>query len=64
MSKDIFILAKENQGKSNPIVTALLYIYCPAAAHWYLRNSPVQDVFDITGKRLRITLPSSQWLIA
>lgn len=50
MFKDIFILAKENQGASNPIVTALLYIYCPAAAHWYLRNSPVQDIFDITWK--------------
>ncbi len=50
MSKDIFILAQEYHGKSNPIVTALLYIYCPAAAHWYLRNSPVQDIFDVTWK--------------
>jgi hypothetical protein len=49
---DIFILAQEYRGKSNPIVTALLYIYCPAAAHWYLRNSPVLDVFDITWKAL------------
>ena len=47
MSKDIFILAKETQGKSNPIVAALLYTYCSAAAHWYVRNRPVEDVFDL-----------------
>ena len=52
MSKDLFILAKETQGRSNPIVTALLYSYCPAAAHWYVRNSPVDDVFDVVWKAL------------
>ncbi len=52
MSKDLFILAKETQGRSNPIVTALLYAYCPAAAHWYLRNRPIEDVFDLTWKAL------------
>jgi len=52
MSKDLFILAKETQGKSNPIVTALLYTYCPAAAHWYVRNTPVEDVFDLMWKAL------------
>lgn len=52
MTKDIFILAQEYRGESNPIVTALLYIYCPAAAHWYLRDTTVRDVFDITWKAL------------
>lgn len=52
MSKDLFILAKETQGKSNPIVTALLYTYCPAAAHWYVRNAPVEEVFDLMWKAL------------
>lgn len=52
MSKDLFILAKETQGKSNPIVTALLYTYCPVAAHWYVRNTPVEDVFDLMWKAL------------
>ena len=52
MSKDLFILAKETQGKSNPIVSALLYTYCPAAAHWYVRNTPVEDVFDLMWKAL------------
>ena len=52
MSKDLFILAKETQGRSNPIVTALLYSYCPSAAHWYVRNSPVDDVFDLVWKAL------------
>lgn len=52
MTKDIFILAQEYRGESNPIVTALLYIYCPAAAHWYLMDTPVRDVFDITWKAL------------
>ena len=48
MSKEIFIVAKETQGRSNPIVAALLYEYCSLAAHWYVRNVPVEDVFDIT----------------
>lgn len=52
MFKDLFILAHEYRGKSNPIVTALLYIFCPAAAHWYLRDTLVHDVFDITWKAL------------
>ncbi len=52
MSKDLFILARETQGKSNPIVTALLYTYCPAAAHWYVRNAPVEDVFDLMWQAL------------
>ena len=52
MSKDLFILAKETQGRSNPIVTALLYAYCPAAAHWYVRNRPVNDVFYLVWKAL------------
>ena len=34
MSKDIFIVAKQMAGKQNPIVSALLYDFCPAAAHW------------------------------
>ena len=52
MSHDLFSLAKETQGRSNPIVTALLYSYCPAAAHWYVRNSPVEVVFDLVWKAL------------
>lgn len=52
MSKDLFIVAKEMHGRSNPIVTALLYAYCPAAAHWYVRNGPVEEVFDIVWKAL------------
>lgn len=52
MSRDLFILAKDHQGRSNPIVTALLYDYCQAAAYWYLRNCPVEDVFDVVWKAL------------
>ncbi len=48
MSKDIFILAKETRGRSNPIVTALLYEYCSLAGYWYVRNIPVEDILDIT----------------
>ena len=62
MSKDIFILAKQMAGKQHPIVTALLYEFCPAAAHWYVRGAEPQEVFDVvwkafedyaTGKSLR-----------
>lgn len=62
MSKDIFILAKQMAGKQNPIVSALLYDFCPAAAHWYIRGAEPEEVFDVvwkafedyaTGKRFR-----------
>ena len=52
MSKDLFILAKETRGRSNPIVTALLYEYCSLAGYWYVRNTPVEDVIDITWRAL------------
>lgn len=52
MSKDIFILAKDSQGRSNPIVAALLYEHCSLAAHWYVRNVPVEEVFDVTWQAL------------
>lgn len=52
MSKDIFILANEARGRSNPIVAALLYDYCSLAAHWYVRNAPVEEVFDVTWQAL------------
>ena len=50
MSKDIFILAKQMAGKQNPIVSALLYDFCPAAAHWYVRGAEPEDVFDVVWK--------------
>jgi hypothetical protein len=62
MSKDLFILAKQTAGKQNPITTALLYEFCPAAAHWYIRGAESTEVFDVvwkafedyaTGKSLR-----------
>jgi len=52
MSKEIFILARETQGRSNPIVAALLYEYCSLAAHWYVRNVPVEEVFDVIWQAL------------
>lgn len=50
MSKDIFILAKQMAGKQNPIVSALLYDFCPAAAHWYVRGAEPEEVFDVVWK--------------
>src|SRR6266540_6840577 len=50
MSKDIFILAKQMTGKNNPIVSALLYDFCPAAAHWYVRGVEPEEVFDVVWK--------------
>ncbi|MGE5375041.1 MAG: hypothetical protein ACM3XO_08275 [Bacteroidota bacterium] len=52
MSKDIFILARQMAGKQDPIVSALLYQFCPAAAHWYLRNVQPEDVFDVVWRAL------------
>ncbi len=65
MSKDIFILARQMAGKNNPIVSALLYDFCPAAAHWYVRGVEPDDVFDVvwkafedyaTGKTFRVIM--------
>lgn len=50
MSKDIFIVAKQMAGKQNPIVSALLYDFCPAAAHWYVRGAEPEEVFDVVWK--------------
>jgi hypothetical protein len=50
VSKDIFILAKQMAGKQNPIVSALLYDFCPAAAHWYVRGAEPEEVFDVVWK--------------
>jgi hypothetical protein len=50
VSKDIFILAKQMAGKQNPIVSALLYDFCPAAAHWYVRGAAPEEVFDVVWK--------------
>jgi len=53
MSKDIFILAQDMAGKQNPIVAALLYEFCPAAAHWYVRNLQPEDVYDTVWQALQ-----------
>ena len=52
MSKDIFTVARQTAGERNPIVSALLYEFCPAAAHWYIRNVQSQDVFDVVWQAL------------
>ena len=53
MSKDIFILAKQMAGMQNPIVSALLYDFCPAAAHWYVRGAEPDEVFDVVWKAFK-----------
>jgi hypothetical protein len=47
MHRDIFEAIKNRKGKPSPIVAALLYSYCPAAAHWYVRNVQPEVVFDV-----------------
>ena len=37
-------------GKQNPIVSALLYDFCPGAAHWYVRGAEPDEVFDVVWK--------------
>ena len=52
MHTDVFEVARSTKGKPNPIVTALLYSFCPAAAHWYVRNVQPDVVFDVVWRAL------------
>lgn len=52
MYRDIFEAARNTKGKPNPIVAALLYSFCPAAAHWYVRNAQPEEVFDVVWQAL------------
>jgi hypothetical protein len=52
MHTDMFEVARSTKGKPNPIVTALLYSFCPAAAHWYVRNVYPEAVFDVVWRAL------------
>jgi hypothetical protein len=52
MYSDIFEVARSMKGKPNPIVTALLHSFCPAAAHWYVRNVHPDAVFDVVWRAL------------
>lgn len=50
--RDIFEVARETKGKPNPVVAALLYSFCSAAAHWYVRNVQPEQVFDVVWQAL------------
>ena len=52
MYRDIFEAARDKMGKPNPIMAALLYAFCPAAAHWYVRNVQPEAVFDVVWQAL------------
>jgi hypothetical protein len=52
MSKDVFTLSRLMAGKQDPIVSALLYEFCPVAAHWYVRHVQPEDVFDVVWQAL------------
>jgi hypothetical protein len=52
MHRDIFEAIKDRKGKPSPIIAALLYSYCPAAAHWYVRNVQPEMVFDVVWQAL------------
>lgn len=52
MYTDIFEVARNTVEKPNPVVTALLYSFCPAAAHWYVRGIPPEVVFDVVWRAL------------
>ena len=50
MLTDLFLalLDKRNQqARGNPILPALLYIYCPAASGWWLAGANPEPVFDV-----------------
>ena len=50
MHTDIFhaLLDERNrQARGNPILPALLYAYCPAAAGWWLAGETPEPVFDV-----------------
>ena len=52
MYTDLFEAARDKLGKPNPIMAALLYTFCPAAAHWYVRNVQPEQVFDVVWRAL------------
>src|SRR3972149_6313024 len=52
MVRDIFEAVGDRKGKPNPIMAALLYSFCPAAAHWYVRNVQPEMVFDVVWQAL------------
>ena len=52
MYRDLFEVARATKGKPSPIVAALLYAFCPAAAHWYVRNVQPEAVFDVVWQAL------------
>lgn len=52
MYRDIFETARNTKGKPSPIVSALLYSFCPAAAHWYVRNVQPEVGFDVIWQAL------------
>jgi hypothetical protein len=62
VSKDLFILAKQMTGKNNPIVSALLYDFCPAAAHWYVRGAEPEEVFDVVWKAFEDFVTGKQFI--
>lgn len=55
MHTDIFhaLLDERNrQARGNPILPALLYAYCPAAAGWWLAGETPEPVFDVVWQAL------------
>jgi hypothetical protein len=52
MYTDIFEAARSTADEPTPVVTALLYSFCPAAAHWYVRGIPPEVVFDVVWRAL------------
>lgn len=56
MHTDLFraLLDKRNQqARGNPILPALLYIHCPAAAGWWLSGASPEPIFDVAWQVLK-----------
>ena len=53
MYTDLFLALKDDQNpRGHPILAALLYVFCPAAARWWLAGADPEEPFDPTWRSL------------
>ena len=53
MYTDLFLALKDDQNpRGHPILAGLLYVFCPAAARWWLAGADPEEPFDPTWRSL------------
>ena len=47
MYTDLFLALQDPQNpRGHPVLAALLYAFCPAAARWWLAGADPEQIFD------------------